>query len=97
MSLGRSSGADSPHSANLTGGDCVNPTTPENPMTRNCSCRLEKKRLALKPLWVWMSAAAIVAAGLVAANAASFNTTFSTDAGGTQVGVAEIENGVLGQ
>jgi len=51
------------------------------------------KRLPLAP--GLFSSTALLAAGLVAANAATFTTDFARDPGGTPLGVAEVEAGAL--
>ncbi|MBI4659295.1 MAG: hypothetical protein HY735_10680 [Verrucomicrobia bacterium] len=64
-------------------------------MTSNCIFRVGEQRTTSRSLWVRMSVALTVAAGLVAGQAATFNANFGTDPGGTALGVAEIEDGVL--
>jgi len=56
---------------------------------------LERKPTSARFLRAWIPAAAIAAACCVSGNAATFNTTFATDPGGTALGAAEIENGIL--
>jgi len=46
-------------------------------------------------LLTWLPAATLAAAGFVPASAATFNSNFSSDPGGTPLGIAEIEDGIL--